>query len=89
MSLRDDIAVTESRLGDLFGKVDSGESGAVWQALRAVLEAFGLAQRAGDVATMQQHFTSMRELVTKGSADYAAWAEIYTVWGQRCKLVQT
>jgi hypothetical protein len=61
----------------------------VWQALRAALEACALAQTTGDVAAMQQHCTTMRELMTRGREDSAAWHEIYTVWGQRCKLVQT
>ena len=89
LSLRDDIAVSESRLADLFSRVDTGESGARWQALRESLDAFSTAMAVGDVATMHRHFATMRQLVTQGSDDAAAWADIQRLWETRCRLTMT
>jgi hypothetical protein len=89
LSVRDDVATADARLADLFTRVDTGESGALWQALRAALEQFALAQATGDIPGMDRQCATMRQLVTQGSDDYQAWSEIYKVWEHRCKLVQT
>jgi hypothetical protein len=88
LSLREDIAVTEARLTDLLSRVDSGESGQVWQALQHAADAFEAALQAGDTLAIDRHWATMQELVRQGSADYAAWAEIYKVRETRCKLTQ-
>jgi hypothetical protein len=89
LSVRDDLAVCEARLAELFGRLDTGESGALWQALRDTLDAFAVAQAAGNVAHMKQHLGTLRQLVSQGSADTAAWEEIMQLWDRRCRLVQT
>jgi hypothetical protein len=89
LSVRDDIALAESRLADLFSRVDSGESGAIWQALGAALEAFHRAMTGNDLAAMQGHLATMRRLIAKGADDYAAWSEIQKLWDTRCRLTQT
>jgi hypothetical protein len=89
LSVRDDLAVCESRLVELFSRLDTGESGALWQGLREALDAFTVAQTARDVPRMQSHLTTLRQLITQGSADTAAWADIQQLWDMRCRLVQT
>jgi hypothetical protein len=87
LSLREDIAVTEARLTDLLSRVDSGESGQTWEALQRAADAFELALQAGDTLVIERCWATMQELVRKGSADYAARAEVYKVWETRCKLI--
>jgi len=89
LSLRDDIAACESRLADLFQRVDSGESGHLWHSLRGIADAFSAAMTQGDVQAMHRHFARLRDLIGQGSADYAAWAEIQALWETRCKLTLT
>jgi hypothetical protein len=89
LSLRDDIATAEARLMDLFQRVSTRESGQLWQDLRGALDAFALAQARVDVDAMDRHCATMRQLVTQGSDDYAAWSEIYRVWEARCRLTHT
>jgi hypothetical protein len=88
LSLRDDLAVCESRLMDLFRRVDTGESGALWADLQATLAAFRQAQDHHDMVGMDGHFAALRRLVEQGSTDYQAWSEIYKVWETRCKLTR-
>jgi hypothetical protein len=89
LSLSEDLAVLESRLADLFQRVDSGESGAVWTDLKQALAAFSVAMGAGDVATMNRHFSTMLTLVEQGTVDHAAWQEIESLWKTRARLTET
>jgi hypothetical protein len=89
ISLRDDIAAAEARLSDLFSRTHSGESGALWQALRETLDAFTAALTARDGPRMNQHLATIRTLVTQGTQDDAAWREILRLWEVRCRLTAT
>jgi hypothetical protein len=89
LSLRDDIALAESRLSEVLGHLDTGETGHLWRDLRATLEAFSTAQAAKDTALMAEHLTRLRQLITQGSTDAALWTEIQHLWASRCKLIQT
>src|SRR5690348_17116908 len=46
---REQIAVLDARLLDLLGRVDTGESGALWQALKDCRSDLLIAQRGNDV----------------------------------------
>jgi hypothetical protein len=89
LSLRDDLAACEARIGDLFLRVDTGESGAVWQALGTALDALNRAMSGNDLAAMQTHLATLRQLITAGNDDRAAWQEIQALWETRCRLTQT
>ena len=89
LSVAEDIAACEARLGDLFQRVDSGESGALWQTLQTTLDGFSTALGERDGATMNRHLATMRRLVTQGRDDYAAWQDIQSLWETRCKLTLT
>jgi hypothetical protein len=89
LSLQDDIAMAESRLADLFQRVDSGESGALWQSLGTTLDAFNAAMVQNDLPAMHVQLATLRRLITQGKDDYQAWEEIQKLWETRCKLTQT
>lgn len=89
LSLTDDISIAEARLVDLFQRVDSGESGALWQSLRTTFEAFNAALTENDVPAMDSHLATLHHVITQGCNDSAAWNEIQKLWETRCKLTQT
>ena len=89
LSLRDDVAICETRIGELLERVESGESGTVWQRLQELNTAFQDAQRAHDVAGMQKCLIKLQETLTLGSDDYAAWAELHKMWETRRRLTDT
>ncbi len=89
LDLRDDIAVCESRLMDLFQRAASGESGALWQALGVTLEACNTALAHKDLPAMHRHLETMRQRITEGQDDYHAWEEIQELWKTRCQLTLT
>jgi hypothetical protein len=88
LSLKDDVAAAEARLVDLFSRIDTGESGQLWQGLREAADAFEAALGAGDAIAIDRHWATIQRLVTQGSNDYQAWSEVYKVWETRCKLTQ-
>ena len=89
LELRDDIALTDARLADLLGRVDSGESGALWQRLmEARLELLAY-RRAGDTAKTAATLNLILELIGQGQSDYRAWGEIAAVLEQRRRLVES
>jgi hypothetical protein len=89
LSLKNDLAVCEARVADLLQWVDSGESGQLWQRLRAVQEGFSQALAVRDVAQMRRQYTALERLIEAGSADTAAWQEIQALWDTRCRLTLT
>jgi hypothetical protein len=89
LSLKDDIAAAEARLGDLFERLDTGESGQRWQELRETLDAFTTALTMRDGPTMNRQLATIRRLVTQGSDDAHAWSEILKTWHTRCTLTAT
>jgi hypothetical protein len=89
LSLEDDIALLEARLAQLLEQVDTGESGARWQALREAMEAFSVAQAGGDMAAMEAQWRRMRQVVHEGAAAADVWAEVVKVLAERRGQIQT
>lgn len=87
LELRDEIGLVDSRLSDLIGRVDTGESGAIWQALKAAY--LDLLRAKHDPAKAALALHAIGELITRGHADYAAWGEIAAVLEQRRRLVES
>jgi hypothetical protein len=88
-SLRSELALIDARLVDLLTRVHSGESGALWRALRKSYRALKLAQRTGDVAKMHEAFAEMETRIEAAVVDTDAWNEIHTLVESRRKLADT
>lgn len=89
LNLSAEIALIDVRGGDILKRIDSGESGAVWQALKATYTAMQNAQRDRDGAEVARLLNELGGLITRGHADYAAWADLRTLVEQRRKLSET
>lgn len=89
LSLRDDLATCESRLAELFARLDSGESGATWRALGQALADFETARALGNALASQLALAQMHTLIRQGASDDAAWEDIRAMWDMRCKLTFT
>ena len=86
---RAEISVLDARLADLLGRVDSGESGAIWRALDAQRLALLIAQQLGNTVDQLAATAAILDLIADGHADYAAWREVGAVLEQRRKLVES
>jgi len=89
LAMNDEIALIDSRLSDLIARVDSGESGALWQALAATWKQFVDAQSRRDINTMTVKINRIGELITAGDSDYSNWREISILLESRRKLTET
>lgn len=87
LELRDEIGLVDSRIVDLLARVDTGESGAIWQALKAAY--LDLQRARTDPIKAALALNVIGELITRGHADYAAWGEIAAVLEQRRRLVES
>jgi len=100
LELREEIALTDSRLNDLLARVDTGEAGELWRTLRQTWVA---AERfraeyslKGDTVdglksreSFFQAFEALGALTAEGAADYQAWDEVHKMVGQRRTLAET
>ena len=86
---REQIAVLDARLLDLLGRVDTGESGALWQALKDRRAELLIAQQARDVKGQSEAINSILSLIDRGHSDYRAWGELQGVLEQRKRLIES
>jgi len=89
LSVRDDLAVCDARLAELFARLDRGESGDVWSRLCKTFSTFDAAMARRDLASMQASLETLRGLLTQGASDEAAWREVREMWASRCRLADT
>lgn len=82
LALRDEVAIVDSRLNDLLGRVDTGESGALWKQARKLLSDY---RTTGE----ESHLYALGLTINEALDDYAAWQEIQLLLEQRRKLVET
>ena len=66
LELRGDIALTDARLADLLGRVDSGESGALWARLMQARLDLLAYRRAGDTVKTAEALNVLLDLVGQG-----------------------
>jgi hypothetical protein len=70
LSLRSEIALVDARLADLLSRVDTGESGSLWLALRRAYRAFKVSQQASNVAQMREALANMEAYMDAGGQDH-------------------
>ncbi len=89
LELRNSIGLADSRLVDLLGRVDTGESGVLWRKARAayydLLEAF----KDEDAKEINKALNSLSVCLQRGVDDYAAWDEVNKAIDQRRRLVES
>jgi len=89
LALSSEISLLDARLGDLIRRVDTGESGEIWKALRDTYKALNQAREIGDTVTMGVALAEIGKLITRGHMDYANWREISILIEQRRRLVES
>lgn len=86
---REQIAVLDARLLDLLGRVDTGESGALWEQLKKRRMELQAAQKGNDAPGQVIALRAIMELIDQGHADYRAWGELQAVLEQRKRLIES
>jgi len=88
LALRDEIQLTDARLGDLLSRADSGESGQLWLTLQQRWREFQRYRASGDVRRMQASVELLGEQVQRGVSDHEIWTEIGSLMDRRQRLVE-
>jgi hypothetical protein len=89
LDLNQSIALIDTRLVDLLGRVDNGEPGKLWFNLRKAFSELDAAIRLKDTKVMAESLAALDELTRRGASDYAAWGEIGRLLEDRRKQVET
>lgn len=89
LALKDEIALLDSRLADVLGRVDTGESSRLWTDLQFTWGEMQAARRAEDAKLTAQKLNDVGRLIAQGTSDYAAWADVRALIDQRRRLVES
>lgn len=89
LELREEIGLVDARLADLLSRVDTGESGELWQRLMRARVELLACRKANDTPGQIIALGLILDLIGQGHADYRAWAEVGAVLEQRRKLVES
>lgn len=89
IALREDIALIDTRLEDVLSRVDTGECGELWIALKAAVKAFQEAEASGKGIERETAISAIIGLCQEGIADWGTWNEVKALLEQRRKQVET
>jgi hypothetical protein len=89
LELKDEIALIHTRALDLMKRVDSGESGHLWNLLFAAYNDLEEARASGDGGKMAEALNAMGALIRRGAADYRAWEEVTKQIDRKQRLVES
>lgn len=89
LNLTESVALIDARLVELLKRIDTGESGATWRAVRDAFNGFEDATGKKDVPAAQSFLSDLKGLITRGRADESAWLDIRSTLEQRRRLVES
>lgn len=89
LELNEELALLKARTRDVLTRVELGESGKTWKALRAQVRAHDKAMRAGDVDEQAEALYEIRKLVLDGSRDWDAWEDVRSVVRDVTKVAES
>jgi len=89
LSLNEDISLTEARVADVLQRVDTAESGAMWDELSKLGKEIKLARKLGDPSLVEDLFDEMLKLIAKGKGDRENWREIGDLLERKRKLSES
>ena len=87
LSLRDEIALLDARIGELVGELMGG--GGEWAAVETGLDRVRIAVSTNDVQLMASALAAIQAQVTAGAKVQAIWGAVVPLLEQRRKLAET
>jgi hypothetical protein len=89
LELRDEVALVDTRLAELLGQLDTGESGRRWRSLQSAHADIKSAIASRDSALLSTALTALNSVIEGGLMEQALWEEILTLVDHRRKLVES
>lgn len=87
LALRDDIALLDTRLGEVVGNLNTGESKAAWKALAMLWGSFAAEWKDMPPDDMERSIEQIGAVVQRGLSEAYVWDEIRSLVKQRADLV--
>ena len=87
--LRDEIGLIDARVGELMGRISTGENAVTWAILKDRFDELKKSIRAGDTAKTIASLNAVEVVVNTAIGDYLVWGEIQNGLEQRRKLVES
>ena len=87
LQLRDDVALMDARLGEMFEKLKQGESGGAWISVSKAFQKLRSARDEGMKAMEFEAMHALEDAIEKGVSDLESWQEIHATVDQRRRLV--
>lgn len=88
-SLRDEIAVLVAREQEILAQLDTGEAGALWDALGDQWAALMAARASQNLAGQSAAINEIGSLIQRGAADWQAWRDFRSVAEDRRRMTET
>lgn len=89
LEMRSEIGLTDARLSELLSRVDSGESGAVWDQLFMLTERAEKERRDGNTKGLAVTLNVLFGVINGGVGDWNTWSDIFKLVEQRRRLVES
>lgn len=89
LELKDEIAVVESRIGELLKRIDTRESGEAWKKLREIYSQLVVAVKTRDSSTMLSLMNDLGEIINHGAGEEKNWEEVIKTIRSRKSLVES
>jgi len=89
LSGRDSVALADARINDLLSKVNTGETGSIWNNLKTAHYELKRAQVMGDANAGRAAMAEIESLIHKGSSEYQSWKEIFDLIDLRRRLAES
>jgi hypothetical protein len=86
LSMRSEIALAEARVVALLGRVDTGESGKIWQELKATWKIFTTTR---DDVEKKDSLRELGSLINRGHLDFQTWDAVFQAVEQKRRLQES
>jgi hypothetical protein len=87
--LREDIALLDVRIGEVLGRLDTGESEERWTKLAPAWADFMMAAQSGDKTAQVRLIDDLDRIIRGGSANAQIWSEVTALVEKRRRLVDS
>lgn len=89
LELRDEIAVVESRLGELLQRIDTRESGVAWKKLQELYNDLSIALKTKNTSLATSIMNDMGKIINHGAGEEKNWEEVMKAIRSRKSLVES
>lgn len=89
LSLREDVALLDTRLSQLIGRAESGESTEAWKRVQKALKDLRKAEAGGKQDRKKEARFALEDAIESGGTDLEVWTEIGAHLERRRKLTES